>query len=101
MRLGHVIGNVTLGVCDAALRGGRFLIVQPYGKAQFAGAGAIPLAKGASVVVYDELGAGVGQTVGFTEGAEASMPFAKPTPVDAYNAAIVERVFYNPPGGSS
>jgi carbon dioxide concentrating mechanism protein CcmL len=97
MRLGHVIGNVTMGLMDEALKGGRFLIVQPFGKPQFAGSDMLPLAKGASVVVYDELGAGVGQTVGFTEGAEASMPFSRPTPVDAYCAAIVERVFYDPP----
>jgi ethanolamine utilization protein EutN len=97
MRLGHVIGRVTLSAADEALRGGRFLLVQPFGRAQFAGGGITPLAKGATVVVYDELGAGVGQTVGFTEGAEASMPFEKPTPVDAYNAAIVDRIFFDPP----
>ncbi len=98
MRLGHVIGNVTLNTAEAALRGGRFLLVQPFGKAQFAGGPVTPLAPGATVVVYDELGAGVGQTIGFTEGAEAAMPFSQPTPVDAYNAAIVEKVFYTPPG---
>ena len=98
MRLGYVIGKVTLSSAEAALRGGRFLLVQPFGKAQFSGSPMTPLAKGATVVVYDELGAGLGQTVGFVEGAEAAMPFARPTPVDAYNAAIVERVFYTPPG---
>ena len=97
MRLGHVIGKVTLNVAEAALRGGRFLLVQPFAKPQFAGAGVTPLAKGATVVVYDELGAGLGQTIGFTEGAEATMPFAQPTPVDAYNAAIINQVFYTPP----
>ena len=97
MRLGHVIGKVTLSTADPALRGGRFLLVQPFGKAQFAGADAVPLAKGATVVVYDELGADLGHTIGFTEGAEAAMPFAQPTPVDAYNAALVDRVFYTPP----
>lgn len=97
MRLGHVIGKVTLSVADAALRGGRFLLVQPLSKAQFAGAPATPLAKGATVVIYDELGATTGQIVGFTEGAEATMPFAQPTPVDAYNAAIVDQIYYTPP----
>lgn len=97
MRLGHVIGRVTLNVGDPALRGARFLLVQPFAKAQFAGAAMTPLAKGATVVVYDALGAGVGQTIGFTEGAEATMPFGHPTPVDAYNAAIIENIFYTPP----
>jgi microcompartment protein CcmK/EutM len=97
MRLGRVIGTVTLSTCESALRGGRFLLVQPFGRAQFAGAGALPLAAGATVVVYDELGAGVGQAIGFTEGAEAAMPFTVPTPVDAYNAALVEKIHYTPP----
>ena len=76
MRLGHVIGKVTLSKQDAAFRGARFLLVQPLAQAQFAGAGHI---------------------VGFTEGAEASAPFDQPTPVDAYNAAIIDELFYNPP----
>lgn len=97
MRLGHVIGKVTLSTAEAALRGGRFLVVQPFGRAQFGGADMTPLAKGATVVVYDELGAGIGQVIGFTEGVEATMPFTVPTPVDAYNAAIIEHVFYSPP----
>jgi carbon dioxide concentrating mechanism protein CcmL len=97
MRLGHVIGKVTLNIADAALRGGRFLLVQPLNKAQYAGAPATPLASGATVVVYDELGAMIGQIIGFTEGAEATMPFAQPTPVDAYNAAIVDHIYYTPP----
>jgi ethanolamine utilization protein EutN len=98
MRLGYVIGKVTLSAADPALKGARFLLVQPLSKAQFAGGPMLPLATGATVVVYDNLGAGVGQQIGFTEGAEATAPFAEPTPVDAYNAAIVDRVFYTPPG---
>lgn len=97
MRLGHVLGTVTLGQLEPALRGGRFLLVQPFGPLQFAGAPAQPLARGATLVVYDALGAGTGQVVGFTEGSEAAMPFAADTPVDAYCAAIVEEIFYQPP----
>ncbi len=97
MRLGHVIGRVTLSKQDPAYHGGRFLVVQPFTAAQFAGAPMTPLAPGASLVVYDNLGAGTGDVIGFTEGAEATAPFEQPTPVDAFNAAIVERVFYNPP----
>lgn len=98
MRLGHVIGTVTLSACEPALRGGRFLLVQPFGPDQFRGGPPAPLAKGATVVVYDALGAGQEQAIGFTEGAEAAMPFASDTPVDAYNAAIMDEVFYAPPG---
>jgi ethanolamine utilization protein EutN len=97
MRLGHVIGRVTLSKQDPAFKGARFLLVQPFAQAQFAGAPMTPLAPGSSVVVYDNLGAGAGHIVGFTEGAEASVPFDQPTPVDAYNAAIIDELFYNPP----
>jgi microcompartment protein CcmK/EutM len=98
MRLGHVIGRVTLSQQDPSYQGGRFLLVQPLSKAQFAGAPMLPLANGSSLVVYDNLGAGVGNLIGFTEGAEASAPFDRPTPVDAFNAALIDQIFYSPPG---
>ncbi len=97
MRLGHVIGKVTLSVQDPAYLGGRFLLVQPFAKAQFQGAPMTPLAPGNSLVVYDNLGAGLGHIIGFTEGSEAAAPFEQPTPVDAFNAALVDEFFYNPP----
>lgn len=97
MRLGHVIGRVTLSKQDPAFKGARFLLVQPFAKDQFRGAAMTPLAKSLSLVVYDNLGAGLGNVIGFTEGAEATAPFDDPTPVDAFNAAIVDEVFYQPP----
>ena len=97
MRLGHVIGRVTLSKQDPAYKGGRFLLVQPFDREKYRGAPATPLAKGSSLVVYDNLGAGVGHVIGFTEGAEATAPFANPTPVDAFNAALIDQVFYAPP----
>jgi microcompartment protein CcmK/EutM len=97
MRLGHVIGKVTLSAAEAALRGGRFLLVQPLSREQFAGAPLLPLAKGSTLVVYDNLGAGPGHIIGFTEGAEAAAPFPESTPVDAFNAAIIDRILYTPP----
>ena len=97
MRLGHVIGRVTLSQQDPAYKGGRFLLVQPFSKEQFAGAPMLPLAKGSSLVVYDNLGAGGGHVIAFTEGAEATAPFDQPTPVDAFNAALIDQVFYTPP----
>lgn len=97
MRLGHVIGRVTLSKQDPAYKGGRFLLVQPFAQPQFQGAPMTPLAPGSSLVVYDNLGAGPGHVIGFTEGAEAAVPFLDPTPVDAFNAAIVDEIFYTPP----
>ena len=109
MRLGHVIGRVTLSQQDPAYKGGRFLLVQPFDKGSYErervdGAKPLvharsdtPLAKGNSLVVYDNLGADLGHIIGFTEGAEATAPFDQPTPVDAFNAAIVDQIFYTPP----
>ena len=97
MRLGHVIGRVTLSKQDPAYKGGRFLLVQPFDKEKFGGGEMTPLAKGSSLVVYDNLGAGPGHIIGFTEGAEATAPFENPTPVDAFNAALIDKIFYTPP----
>jgi ethanolamine utilization protein EutN len=97
MRLGHIIGRVTLSKQDPAYKGGRFLLVQPFSREQFEGAAMTPLAKGNSLVVYDSLGADLGHVIGYTEGSEASVPFDQPTPVDAYNAAIIDQIFYTPP----
>ena len=97
MRLGQVIGRVTLCKQDPSYFGGRFLLVQPLSRKQCGGAPMMPLAPGNTLVVYDRLGAGVGHIVGFTEGSEASMPFDRPTPVDAYNTALVDEMYYHPP----
>ena len=49
-----------------------------------------------SLVVYDALGGGVGQTIGYVEGREAAQPFATPPPIDAINAALIDDIFYQP-----
>jgi microcompartment protein CcmK/EutM len=98
MRLGTVIGRVTLSQAVPALQGGRFLVVSPFTREHFQrGTEAITgMSKDPSVVIYDDLGGGVGQTVGFVEGAEATAPFDQPTPIDAINAALVDEIFYSP-----
>ncbi len=46
-----------------------------------------------SLVVFDSLGATVGQLIAVSEGREAAAPFhPKPVPVDAYCAAILDQV---------
>ena len=98
MRMGTVIGRVTLSVTVPALEGARWLIVSPFTREHFQRGTETPagLSKDPSLVVYDDLGGGVGQTIGFVEGAEASAPFEKPTPIDAINAALVDEIFYSP-----
>ena len=98
MRLGTVIGRVTLSATVPSLIGARWLIVSPFTREHFQrGSEPLPgLSKDASLVVYDDIGGGVGQTIGFIEGREAACPFETPTPVDAINAALVDEIFYNP-----
>jgi carbon dioxide concentrating mechanism protein CcmL len=98
MRLGKVIGRVTLSVTVPALRGARWLVVSPYNRDHFPRANKTPagLSGEPSMVVYDDLGGGVENTIGFIEGREAAMPFDQPTPIDAINAAIVDQVQYTP-----
>lgn len=98
MRLGSVIGRVTLNRCVPALVGARWLIVSPFTRERFQSGEETPRGMTAepTLVVYDDLGGGVGQTIGFVEGREAAQPFEQPTPVDAINAALVDEVFYSP-----
>jgi carbon dioxide concentrating mechanism protein CcmL len=98
MRLGTVIGRITLSQTVPALIGARWLIVSPFTRDHFQDGSDTPpgMSKDPSLVVYDSLGAGVGQTIGFIEGREAAMPFPKPTPIDAINAALVDQINYSP-----
>jgi microcompartment protein CcmK/EutM len=98
MKLGAVIGRVTLSRTIPALIGGRFLVVSPFTREHFQRGEDTPpgLSRDPSLVVYDNLGGAVGQTIGYIEGREAAQPFEQPTPVDAVNAALVDEIFYNP-----
>src|SRR5579863_9545679 len=98
MKLGAVIGRVTLSKTLSSLEGGRWLIVSPFTREHYQRGTETPagLSKDPSLVVYDDLGGGVGQTIGYVEGREAAQPFEKPTPVDAINTALVDEIFYNP-----
>ena len=97
MRLGNVIGRVTLTPQDPSYEGGRLLIVRPLSRSQYRDSAASDDQAPPSLVVFDQLGARQGDIVGFTEGAEATRPFAQPTPVDAYAACIIEQLDYQPP----
>ena len=96
MRLARVIGTVTLNRRLPELRPGRYVIAEAFdGQALVGlrgGAGrAKPMPE--SLVVFDELGAGVGQVIAVSEGREAAMPFwPDHVPLDAYNAAIIDEV---------
>ncbi len=88
MRIGEVIGTVTLNRPHPTLVGARFKIVVPLSLADLTGEDAKP---GEELVVYDELGAGVGSRIAFSEGREAAQPFhPEVKPIDAYCAAILD-----------
>ena len=88
--MGTVIGRVTLSVRSPRYTGERLLIALPWKTDAFSGA----LKFDPAIVVYDQLGAGVGQQIAISEGREAACPFEQPTPVDAYCAALVDEFFY-------
>ena len=90
MRIGEVIGTVTLSTCHPSLSGGRYRIVVPLSLEMLTGKTAD---RGEELVVYDELGAGLGDRIAFSEGLEAAQPFyPNYKPLDAYNAAILDHL---------
>lgn len=98
MKLGTVIGRVTLSKSLDLLKGGRFLVVSPFSREQYAKGLAQPPAMGTdpSLVVYDNIGGGVGDVIGYEEGREAAQPFDVYPPIDAINAALIDEMFYSP-----
>ncbi|HVU47016.1 MAG TPA: EutN/CcmL family microcompartment protein [Terracidiphilus sp.] len=89
MRLGIVRGQVVLTPALNSYAGRRLIVVEPVTidnlRARNGRGG------GKALVAVDDLGAAVGQMVGFTEGREAANPFwPEPVPVDAYCALIVD-----------
>ena len=83
MQLARVIGDVVATRKDENLRDRTLLVLQPIG------ADGKPV--GRTLVAVDAVGAGVGETVFFVRGKEASFPFypAEP-PVDAGIVGIVD-----------
>lgn len=96
MRIARVMGTVTMSRRLPELKAGRYLIVEVLDGQALSGLGknakrAAPMSE--SLVVFDELGAGVGQLIGVSEGREAAMPFyPDKVPMDAYAAAILDTV---------
>ena len=83
MQLAKVIGDVVTTRKDENLHAVKLLVLQPIG--------ADGAAIGRTLVAVDAVGAGVGETVFFVRGKEASFPFypAEP-PVDAGIVGIVD-----------
>jgi microcompartment protein CcmK/EutM len=90
MRIAKVIGTVTLSRWHPSLGGFRWIIGVPYSLTALQTGGE---ADGEDLVIFDNLGAGHGNKVGFSEGAEAAAPFApEKKPLDAFCACILDQV---------
>ena len=90
MRIADVIGTVTLNRCHPSFVGARLRLAVPLSLANLEGNDE-PRAE--ELVVWDDLGAGLGSRIALTEGAEAAQPFRPELkPVDAYNAALLDEV---------
>jgi microcompartment protein CcmK/EutM len=91
VRIGKVIGRVTLNTSYPTLVGGRFLVLEVQDRFSLSGSAR---KTGDVVIAYDHLGAGEGDLVAFSESREACQPFypEKIVPLDAYCAAILDRV---------
>jgi ethanolamine utilization protein EutN len=90
MRIAEVIGTVTLSRVHPSLAGARWVIGVPFSLKALQ-AGGPP--DGEDVVIFDNLRAGRGDRIGFSEGGEAAAPFyPERKPVDAYCACILDEV---------
>jgi ethanolamine utilization protein EutN len=91
MRIGKVVGRVTLSRAYDTLVGGRFCIVEVQDRFALAGEAR---RTSETLVAYDHLGAREGDLIAFSESREACMPFypEKRVPIDAYNAAILDHI---------
>ena len=101
MRIGHVIGKVAMHTQEKAFSGARWLLVNPVDTGQLNTCieKAPAVTSQPTLVVYDHVGAGEGDIIGFVEGAEATAPFKDPTPIDAISLAIFDTLNYQPPAG--
>ncbi len=90
MRIAQVIGTVTLNRCHPTFVGARLRLVVPLSLPNLAEDTPITAEE---LVIWDELGAGIGSRIALSEGAEAAQPFRPDNkPVDAYNAAILDDI---------
>jgi ethanolamine utilization protein EutN len=89
MRIAEVIGTVTLSRVHPSMTGFRWVIGVPFSLAGLRE----NRPDGEDLVIYDNLGAGVGTRIGFSEGGEAAAPFyPEKRAVDAYCACVLDQI---------
>jgi microcompartment protein CcmK/EutM len=89
MRIAEVIGTVTLSKVNPTLAGSRWVIGVPFSLRSLK-ENTPP--DGEDLIIFDKLGAGIGDRIGFSEGGEAAAPFfPEKRAVDAYSACIIDQ----------
>jgi microcompartment protein CcmK/EutM len=89
MRIAEVIGTVTLSRAHPSLTGFRWVIGVPFSL------NALRAGKpdGEDVVILDQMSAGLGSRIGFSEGGEAAAPFyPEKKAVDACCSCILDQI---------
>lgn len=90
MRIMECIGRVTLSQWHPSLTGASWKLAVPLTHAGLKGDSS---GRTEPIVIFDEMGAGIGSLMAVTESAEASTPFYPNTkPIDAYCAALLDAV---------
>jgi len=90
MRIGEVIGTVTLSRAHQSLGAASYRLAIPLALDDLF---ANTMQAHETLVVFDELGAGMGSRIAISEGGEAAQPFhPELKPIDAYNAAILDNI---------
>jgi ethanolamine utilization protein EutN len=90
MRIAEVIGTVTLSRVHPSLTSARWVIGVPFSLKALREE---RQPDGEDMVIYDNLAAGVGSRIGFSEGGEAAVPFhPDKKPVDAYCACLLDQL---------
>jgi ethanolamine utilization protein EutN len=88
MKIGRVVGKISLVKAHPSLIGMRWVLAMPQSLAVLAGKGK---ETDEEVIAVDELGATPGALVAITDGREAAAPFEPDRkPIDAYIAGILD-----------
>jgi len=90
MRIAETIGTVVLNRSLPSLRAAALKLAVPLSLDDLTGE---LTPNGEELVVFDELGTGLGSRFALSEGGEAAQPFLPElVPVDAYNGAILDHI---------
>ena len=94
MKIHTVIGSVTLSRSHPTYQAARLLATEPLEAAAIGGPAPIDPDL---VIVWDDLGAGIGSQIAVSDGGEAAQPFRPALKaVDAYCSAILDKIHINP-----